>query len=83
MAIPRKHVWIGIDEVLALTDVHRMTIYRYMQRQNDPFPAARYHFGKLRWKQHEVEAWLENQPTTSDPAARRAATNLTVRGHAA
>ena len=85
MAAPRKRTttWIGIDEVLALTGVHRMTIYRYMQREDDPFPAARYHFGKLRWKQREVEAWLENQPTTSDPAARRAATNLPVRGRAA
>lgn len=85
MAAPRKTTttWIGIDEVLALTDVCRMTIYRYMQREKDPFPAARYPFGKLRWKQDEVLAWLENQPTTSDPAARRSATNLPIRGRAA
>ena len=84
MAAPRtKTIWIGIDEVLALTSVHRMTIYRYMQRKDDPFPAARYHFGRLRWKLREVEFWLENQPTTSDPVARRAATNLPVRGRAA
>ena len=82
MAIPRKTVWIGIAEVLALTGVHRMTIYRYMQREDDPFPAAHYHFGKLRWKQHEVDAWLEHQPTTTDPAARRAHTNAPIRKQA-
>ena len=79
MANPRKHVWVGIAEVLALTGVHSMTIYRYMRREDDPFPAAHYHFGKLRWKQAEVDEWLERQPTTSDPAARRAHTNAPVR----
>ena len=52
--------WILKDEVLAMTDAKYTSVFRAMKYGD--FPKGLLHFGKLRWRKHEVEAWLDDQP---------------------
>ena len=61
--------WIRKDAVVEMTGATYTTIHRHMRAGT--FPAAKYHFGKLRWNRREVERWLRDQPDVTDPAARR------------
>ena len=76
---PRKETeWIGKDEVCRMTGAAYLTIQRHMKAGT--FPQARYHFAKLRWKRHEVEDWLDSQPTPGHPDAPKFNTDKAVEG---
>lgn len=63
MAAKPPTTWILKDEVLAMTGAGYTSIHCAM-RHGD-FPKGKIHFGKRRWRKHDIEAWLERQPDKS------------------
>lgn len=42
-----------------------MTLYRWMARENDPFPQPiRLGENSIAWRASDVEAWLDRRPKT-------------------
>ncbi len=63
MAAKISTEWILKDEVLAMTGAGYTSLHCAMRRGD--FPKGKIHFGKRRWRKHDIEAWLERQPDES------------------